>query len=435
MKTERRNILLVSLDDAVPCWPYKTAFTEPLQVPNLDRICERATAFRAAYCQAPICGPSRASFMSGRTPHELGIQGNEVNLFDRVDPRETWPYRLKQSGYFCSSGGKVHHRYKPVQRRHHLVLYSDEQKRFSADMHMPPDIAKKRYGGNRGGWASTDPADDGVYHDAQSADSAIAFLESYDRDEPFYREVGFYSPHGPHYTPARFKDMYEPNNFSQPAAWADGFDYNEYAETTMLENPFLKQNDMAWWRHSVRNYFSAFSHGDHHLGRVWDALQASAHAQNTLVIIISDHGFHLGNRNRYRKTTLWEQVAGVTMVIFDPARPRGQMVDDPVALIDLGPTLMDHAGLAPLEDCVGRSLLPYMAGHSQPDRPVPTFYDNNATIRMGDHRIIRYVDGSTQLYDLRTDFWQLRDLGTDHPAHRDMAAALVACCRDYGLRI
>jgi arylsulfatase A-like enzyme len=432
MIAAKNNILLISLDDAVAYWHYRRIFGAELQVPNLDRICAEATAFHSAYCQAPVCGPSRASFMSGRTPHQLGVFDNSVDVFDVLPAREMWTVRLKEAGYFCSSGGKVHHTYKPLPRNHHKVIYSDNQKRFTADMHMKPDAAKQKFGGHRGGWATTDPKDDATYYDHQSADSAIDFLNSYQGDAPFYREVGFYSPHGPHLTPLRFKEMYDVKAFRKPPSWADGFASDDFIRQLVMESDKLQDDGLNFWRACVRNYFSAYSHGDHHLGRVWDALKASPHAENTLVVICSDHGFHLGDRRRFSKFTLFEQVAGVPLIIWDPASRQSRSVTDPVALLDIGPTLLDHAGLPPLPDCAGRSLLPYLQGRGDPDRAVPTFWHDSAAIRKGDYRFIRYADGSTQLFDLSKDFWQQYELGPGHPAFGPMYESLRDTCRDHG---
>ncbi|WP_299473664.1 sulfatase-like hydrolase/transferase [uncultured Paracoccus sp.] len=300
-------------------------------------------------------------------------------------------------------------------------------------MHMPPDVEKKKYGGNRGGWGTTNEKDDDIYYDHQSADSAIEFLQNRAPGGPFYREVGFYSPHGPHYTPARFKEMYNQKAFRMPEEWAGGFDTNAYADEIFLQNidPAKKQ----WWQQSVRNYYSALSHGDYHLGRVWDALKASPHAENTIFIIVADHGFHLGNLNRYKKTTQWEQVAGVPLIVHDPSHPEARVVQDPVAMLDLGPTVQDYCDIAPAPGTMGKSLRPLVEGGSDPDRAIATFYFDNVSIRKGDFRLIRYVDGSTQLYDLRTDYWQLHDLGPDHEQHEPMLQALIECSRESGLEI
>ena len=121
--TDRKNILLISLDDAFSYWKYRSAFGAELQTPNLDRICAESTAFQSAYCQVPVCGPSRSSFMSALTPHELGIFDNYTNVFDVLRPEQMWSYRLKQEGYYCSNAGKVHHRFKPLPADIHNVLY------------------------------------------------------------------------------------------------------------------------------------------------------------------------------------------------------------------------------------------------------------------------------------------------------------------------
>ena len=429
---DRKNILLVSFDDCFAYHHYRTAFGEALQVPNLDRITAEATHFQSAYCQAPVCGPSRASLMSAQTPHQLGIFNNKINVFDKIDPTDIWSHKLKESGYFCSSGGKIHHGYKPLRRRHHKVIYSDEQKRFGDDFSLPDGVAKKRYHGIRGGWGTTDEEDDGIFYDSKSANSAIEFLETYDVDQPFYREVGFFSPHGPRYTPARFKDLYNVKNFQKPSEWVDGFDDHPYTEEHMPYTQALREEGDDWWRFNVRNYFAALSHGDYQLGRVWDALRRSKFCENTIVVIISDHGFLLGARDRFYKSTIWEQSAGVPLIIFDPDQAQPQVIQDPVALLDVGPTILDYSGVPPLENSVGRTLRPQVQG-ARCERTVPTFRFDNVSIRKDHYRLARYMDGSSQLFDLNSDIWNHRDLKSGHPAFEMMQAELVKCCAEYGL--
>ncbi|WIY26151.1 sulfatase-like hydrolase/transferase [Parasedimentitalea psychrophila] len=433
MNTGRKNIIVFSFDDSVPFYKYKDVFNEPLVLPNLEKFCQESTIFQSAYCQSPICGPSRASFMSGRTPHQLGVFENKDDVFESISAADMWSCQLKQNGYFCSSGGKVHHYYRPLRRRYHRVIYSDEQKRFRSDMNLPDDVEKDKFGGHRRGFGTPDEKDDAMYYDHQSADSAIKFIEDYDRSEPFYREIGFYSPHGPHYTPARFKEMYNVRNFKKPEEWENGFDETPYSKLNYPPN--IADKPEKWWKMSVRNYFSALSHGDYHFGRIMEALKASKHAENTIVILLSDHGFHLGNRDNFKKTTLWEQVAGVPFIIYDPAQTSPREVQDPVALIDVGPTVLDYADLPPLDNCLGRSLRPQVQGQTNPDRVVPTFHHNDVSVRKGDFRLVRYEDGTTEFYDLKDDYWQLRNLGSEHPAYADVYSALVACSKSYGLDI
>jgi arylsulfatase A-like enzyme len=429
---DRKNILLISFDDAVAPWPYKTAFGAPLLTPNLDRLYEVSTAFHSAYAQAPICGPSRASMMTTMLPSELGILDNATFVFDKVPAQLGFSHDLKVGGYFCSSGGKVHHRYKPLAPRHQRVLYSDGRKAFTDDMGIPEPLKRRsrKFGGFRRGVGTPDGEYDDSYYDAQSASSAISFLDSYDGGQPFYREVGFFSPHVPNITPARFKRLYDAGNLRKPPDWTGYVADSPYVQAAYAEREEFRSED--FWQKSVRNYFSAYSHGDFHLGRVLDALWASKHAANTIVIVVSDHGFHLGNRNLFRKTTMWEQSLHVPLVIFDPSDPVRRVVEDPVGLIDLGPTVLDFAGVARPERRHGRSLRPFLQGASDPDRAVPSFYGRNMAIRKGRHRIIRYADGSYQLFDVREDYWQLRDLGTGHPDFAGLRAALEDCASDCG---
>ena len=153
---------------------------------------------------------------------------------------------------------------------------------------MPPLGRKtpvRKFGGLGGGPGTTDPDHDPLYYDHQSADDAIAFLQNYDKETPFYREVGFLHPHLPLKPPIRFKEMYRENAFIQPDAWNRGFDLADFPQNYIVEN--FPTEDQDWWRKSVRNYFSAYSHMDYHLGRLWDALMASVHADNTLVVLFA----------------------------------------------------------------------------------------------------------------------------------------------------
>ena len=423
-----KNVLLISFDDAVAFWKYKTMFGEVLQTPNLDRICAQSTAFHSAYCQAPVCSPSRASFMTGLSPHQTGITGPKRDIFDNIRPEDTWPCHLKTQGFYTSSGGKVVRGFVPLLPEAHETIYSDEPKKFRVDWKVPKEISVE-FGGFRGGRATADEKHDGRFYDYQCASSAISFFNTYQDDAPFYREVGFYGPHGPWITPRRFKDMYDASRIRKPRAWSNGFEPNAFMDE--IEPGNIDNTRVHNWRKSVRNYFSALTHTDQHLGRVWDALKASDHADNTLVVILSDHGLHLGERNRFRKHTLWEQVANVPLIIHDPRNPVAQVVSDPVALVDVAPTVMDYLGQPALEDRPGRSLRSYMNWERDPDRAIPTFLHQSASIRKGKYRLIKYEDGSAEFFDLAQDWWQTQNLGTEHPDYREMELALEETCDAY----
>ena len=428
--SRRKNIMLISIDDGGAFWRFRDAFGARLLTPNLDRMFDASAAFTSAYCQAPICGPSRNSVMSGLAPHQTGLLDNYTNLFSVLRPEQLWQFRLKRAGYYCSTAGKIHHGFGPLSASIHNTLYSHPPKRLV--LGPPRDVPVKRYGGITGGAGTTDPAHDALYYDHQSASDAVDFLQSYDGDAPFYREVGFHHPHIPLKTPARFKDLYDEDAFVQPDDWANGFGITDYPNRFMVEN--FDRRDLGHWRKSVRNYFSAYSHVDSHIGRVWDALQASPHARNTIVVFTSDHGFHLGDKNRMRKFTLWEETCRVPLIIHDPNAAPCQIAD-PVALLDVGPTILDYAKCLPLSGTPGRSLVPQVHGSSRPDRAVPTFLFGNASMRKGPYRITLYENGDSEFHHVDEDPWLTRNLAGVHPDYAQMRRDLVAVSADHGLEL
>jgi len=434
---DRKNLVLISFDDMVAVWKYRTVFGATLQTPHLDRICAQSTAFHSAYAQVPVCSPSRASFMSGLSPHQTGVLNSDASYFDKIPPNAMWPHRLRQAGYFTSSGGKVMRGYTPLPDRIHRAIFSDtprafklqRRKRIYLKRGMPGRVET---GGYRGGMATVEDWADKRLYDHQVATSAEDFFRSYNAAAPFYREIGFNGTHGPWTTPLRFKELYDPKDFKKPAAWRNGFESCPVMDEDAPPN--IDAGNYRFWSKSLRNYFAAVTYVDHQLGRVWDALKGSKHADNTLVLLVSDHGLHLGERDRFRKHTLWEQVANVPLILHDPSRPTRKVVTDPVALIDIAPTVADYLALPPRETYIGQSLRPYVETRTPTsDRAVPTFIDGNAAIRKGRYRFIRYRDGAEQLFDLDADWWQTHDLAPDHAACADMRAAFEACCADYGM--
>lgn len=229
----------------------------------------------------------------------------------------------------------------------------------------------------------------------------------------------------------RFKNFYPLRDIRQPQEWRKGFEFADYAAQNIRRN--FKRVRPNYWKRSVRNYFSAYSHGDHNLGKVWRALKNSKFADNTLVIILTDHGMHLGDKQRFGKATLWEQSACVPLIIHDPTDPEPRIVNDPVGLVDVGPTVLDYVGMPEIKGSPGRSLRDAVAsGHADPDRAVPTFNHHGSAIRKGDYRFVQYNDGSTEFFNLREDWWQQTLLSEEHPEYAASREAFYACCAEYG---
>lgn len=428
--TKRKNIVLIGLDDAFSFWRFRDAFGAKLQTPNLDRICARSTTFTSAYCQIAICGPSRASMMSGLSPYETGVFDNYTSVFDVLRPEQFWQYRIKQAGYYCSTAGKIHHMFKPLPPKDHDVLYSHP----AVKVHFGPakNTPSVNFGGYGNGIGTTEKQANQQYYDCRSANHAIRFIRGYDKPEPFYREVGFHHPHLPFRTPIRFKEMYNLEEFIQPDDWKRGFDLEEFAGRYMPKN--INTAEVDYWRKSIRNYFSAFSHVDFHIGRVWKALQQSDHAKNTIFALFSDHGYHMGDKGRFRKFTLWEEAARVPIIIHDP-EAKAQVVDDPVSLLDVGPTLLDYAGCEPMQHSPGKSLRGMVHGERDSQRAVPTFWYGSASMRKEEYRITLYQDGTSELYNVLDDQWLTKNIAKSDPKFESIRSELIDVCGKYGVRI
>lgn len=433
-----QNVVLISLDDAVAFWKYRHTFGVELHTPNLDRICAQSTLFESAYCQSPVCSPSRASFMSGKSPHHTGVSGPESNYFATLPVEQLWPATLKRNGFYTSTGGKVTRGYRALQPPLHDVLYCDKRNGLRLPprpkMRATPDEfwghKTEFLGGYRGGEVTTTNHGDWSLYDHTVAKAALKFINNIGEGTRFYRDIGFGATHGPWMTPRKFKEAYDWTKITAPSDWAKGFEEMPEIARVSLQN--IDQQDTEFWQKSVRNYLAAMTYMDFQIGRVWDALKASPHVDNTLVVILSDHGLHLGERNRFSKRTFYEQVANVPLIIHDPRNPKGQRISDPVGLIDVGHTVMDYLGMPPLEASPGRSLRPMMNGKTAPDRAVPTFLFDGAAIRYRDYRYIRYGDGLTEFFDLNADWWQTTNLGPDHSAYAETRAAFESCCANYG---
>jgi choline-sulfatase len=183
------------------------------------------------------------------------------------------------------------------------------------------------------------------------------------------------------------------------------------------------------WRRAVRGYLACIHFVDHQVGRVLDALEKSPHANNTIIVLCSDHGFHLGEKQRWAKRSLWNRSTRVPLIISTPGRKKAEQCHRPVGLIDLYPTLLDLCGLPADKSLEGRSVTPLLRDTNAAwDRPiVTTFYKDNHALRSDHWRYIRYADGSQELYDLRVDPNEWHNVAADPkhaPALRDFAKRL-----------
>lgn len=394
--------------------------------PNIDALARTGLLFTNAHCQAPICNPSRVSMLTGRLPSTSGVYLLQPQRF-RVSPAlakaATLPEYLTRHGYHTMGCGKIYHGSSSRD------TFDDYGPRAGFGPRPKKKINYKQ-GHPLWDWGAF-PKDGSKMPDAKVADWAIGKLAS-KRDRPFLLAVGFARPHVPLYVPQKWFDtLPEESEIALPKVLAgDRADLPAYAKRLTHGVPaprhewFLKNRQ---WRRAVRSYLACIRFVDHQVGRVLRALDNSGFADNTIVVLASDHGFHLGEKVRWAKRSLWRESTRVPLIVRAPGHVRNKLTDQPVGLIDIYPTLLDLCGLPANTGLEGHSLSALLRDPAADwnHAAITTFYKDNHAIVTRDWRYIRYADGSQELYDRRADPREFHNLA-GKPEHADQLKALRA---------
>jgi arylsulfatase A-like enzyme len=382
----------------------------------MDKLASQGVLFTNAHCQAPLCGPSRASLMTGLRPSTTGIYGMIGDDIIRDDNRVTediiyLPEYFKNHGYHTMGIGKLFHQHAPQG------LFDESggrvkgfgplpEERFVWDGYGNSD--RENYGRTSTDWGAF-PAHDSLMPDHQSADWAIARLER-TYDDPFFLAVGFLRPHVPLYVPQKWFDLHPLDSLSLPPYKSD--DLKDVPPVALQLNDLPMMPSTSWaihnneWGHIIQAYLACVSFVDHQVGRVMQALEKSKHAKNTVIVLWSDHGYRLGEKETFAKHCLWEEATNAPLLFAGPDLPRGKIIDAPAELLSIYPTLLELAGLPTYSRNEAQSLVSVIMD-KKPSKEesiaVTTFGMNNHGIRTGKYRFISYEDGGEELYDKRQD--------------------------------
>jgi len=404
----RPNVLFVAIDD-LNDWVGCLGGHPQAHTPNLDRLAARGTLFANAHVQAPLCNPSRSSLLTGLRPSTTGIYGLAPGIRDVASTKDciTLPQYFARHGYFTAAFGKVFHdgSIPAAQRANEFNVWG-----LAPGMPLPA----RKFVQTPATMAVMDwgvfPADDHEQADWKIAEAAIGQLKSRPADKPFFLAVGFRLPHVPCFVSQQWFDLFPPEDQIRlpPVREHDRDDVPEFAWYLHWKLPeprlsWLKQAGQ--WRPLVRAYLASTAFMDSQVGRVLDALDASGEAANTVVVLWSDNGWHLGEKGMTGKTTLWERSTRVPLVFAGPGVARAAKCTRPAELLDIYPTLIELCGLPRRQGLEGHSLVPQLKNAKSP-RPWPAITTHNVgnhAVRSERWRYIRYADGSEELYDLRRD--------------------------------
>jgi len=401
---EKPNVLFIAIDD-MNDFPTFAGEYPDAKTPQMDRLAKRGTVFTNAHCQFPLCGPSRASVLSGMLPSTLGFDNRveDEELQDRVRELNTELIHtyFRQQGYTAMAVGKLCHRHVPEG----TVDASGGRGSFYGEPgRLGKNWSRKRTGTD---WARAPESDEGL-PDHHAADWAIECLQE-KHDKPFFLMVGFLRPHVPWYVPKKWFDLYDKNEIELPAYSEDDLsDVPQIAKEIsilpeMPRTQWAIENNQ--WRNIVQAYLACISFTDHQVGRVLKALDNSPYKKNTIVVLWSDHGYHMGEKNTFQKHSLWERSSHVPLLIAGPGIKGQQRCDRIVSLLDIYPTLTDMCDLPANAKNEGRSLVPLLKSPETP-WPFPAltgWQKNSFAVQDERYRYIRYGDGSEELYDHQRD--------------------------------
>lgn len=408
---DRPNVLLISIDD-LNDWVGCLQGHPQAKTPNIDRLARLGTLFTNAHCQSPVCNPSRASMMTGRYPHTSGVYFLSPDLKQApvLQDLETIPEVFAANGYETLATGKLFH---TGDKR-----FFEQYEPSGGFGPRPKKKISQPHGHPLWDWGAY-PEDDELMPDMKAAKWAVGQLQR-QHDKPFFMGVGFYRPHVPMYAPQKWFDLHPRNAIKLPLVKNDDRnDISQYAIDLTNRNHVSPTHQWVTaagqWEHAVQAYLASVTFADHCLGLVLDALEASEHSGNTIVVLFSDHGFHLGEKQRWAKRTLWEDGTRVPLIVAAPGHKLNQKSSRPAELIDVFPTLLELAGLPQDTAQEGQSLVPLMTNPNNDwiHPAITSFGKGNVAIRSTNFRLIQYLDGSQELYDLRTDPHEWKNLAYD----------------------
>lgn len=429
----KTNVLFLICDD-LNC--DLGSYGHPLvKSPNIDRLAARGVRFEHAYCQYPLCGPSRASFMCGMYPDQTLIHRNAIRIRQTLPNVQSMSQMFSRNGYTSTRVGKIYHYNVPadIGNDGHDDPASWDRKinprgRDKTEESRVFSLVPGRYGGTMS-WLAADGTDT-EQTDGIAATETIKLLEQHANDKsPFFMAVGLYRPHTPYVAPKKYFAMYPREKINvpkNPKGYLDTLPKPARSSITRKKEQVNLSNEVA--RKAIQAYYASITFADAQVGRIIDALDRLKLTKDTIVIFTSDHGYHMGEHGHYQKTTLFENAARVPLIIAAPgSKSNGKTTKTPAEMLDFYPTLADLCGLEPPNNLTGVSLKPVLNDvTATPRTSALTQYSNGYSIRTPRYRYTEWgADGSegNELYDHQSDPTEMKNLANDK-AHAVTVAIL-----------
>ncbi len=412
----RPNVLFIALDD-LNHWVGYLGRNKQTSTPNIDRLAKRGLRFTRSYCAAPVCNPSRAALLSGLRPFSSGVYENNDDWRPVIAPELTLPTTFRKAGYFAAGSGKIYH---GAYDRH-----SDWDDYLTKVKPDPQPNGNTGVDGIK--FAPLDCRDEDL-REWQIVEYGIEQFKK-THDKPFFLTVGLHKPHMPWNVPRKYYDLHPLDQIELPPTQAN--DLTDVPEAgRKMAKPAGDHKAMlasGRWKEAVQGYLAAISYADAMVGRLIDGLDASPYKDDTIIVLWGDHGWHLGEKEHWRKFALWEESTRAPLIWVVPGLTKPDTVcDRTVDFMSLYPTLVDLAGIPKPAHVQGQSIRSLLENPQAPwDLPAITTYEfNNHAVRTERWRYIRYANGDDELYDEMKDPYEWKNLADD-PAFATKKAELA----------
>lgn len=395
------NVLFIAVDD-LNDWTSYLGGHPQARTPNIDRLVKRGMSFTNSHCVAPACNPSRAGLMSGIRPWETGIYTNGDPAQGVMKDTLTLNRHLLANGYNVIGGGKIYHGYGSEGRDD---TWSEWKGLFpSAGGH---ELNLNGLGQSHFDWGAIDakPREMGDY---KLTDWAIEKLKNEPKDKPLFLAVGYVKPHLPWYVPQEYFDRFPLESIQLPIVTSSDLADIPSAGRRMAkpegDHAAVIKGDQ--WKRAVQGYLAAISFLDDQVGRLLQGLEESPRATDTIVVWWTDHGWHLGEKEHWRKFALWEEATRTSFAITAPEVTQANSTcTAPVDYLSIYPTICELTGISVPKHIHGPSLVPLLKDPSAPwdHVAVCTHGRHNHAARDARYRYIRYENGDEELYDHQED--------------------------------
>tara|TARA_Y100001934_G_scaffold80097_1_gene99506 strand:- start:943 stop:2679 length:1737 start_codon:yes stop_codon:yes gene_type:complete len=424
---EKPNVLFIAMDD-LNDWVGCLGGHPQARTPNLDRLAASGVLFDNAHCPAPACNPSRTAIFTGVSPHVSGLYRNEQKMRVVMPGVELLPKTFSRAGYWAGGSGKMLHYFIDAPSWDEYFPPKETENPFPKTLGPP----KRPVSLPRGGpwqyyetdWGAIDATDE-EYGGDYSVAEWVGERLSRKREKPFFLACGIYRPHEPWFVPKKYFDAFPLEEIRLPPGYrSDDLDDLPSAGVKLARNRYFDHiRAHKQWKQAIQGYLASIYFADAMLGRVLDALDKGPHADDTIVVLWSDHGWHLGEKEHWQKFTLWRACTRVPLVIRVPKGTTGlpsgtqpSRCSRPVNLLSLAPTLLDLSGLPASGVHDGPSLVPLLENPKSnwPHVSLTHLHHPGSFGLSGEGwRYIRYADGGEELYDIRKDPYEWINLAGD----------------------